>query len=200
MRSAKSLIPILISILLILTGCEFDPDYIPYQSIINRPLIAGTYEAVFQVNSYRGILYTLELGQGVDSLYDEAPAKLSLYQIQGNEVNTQPYATYVGTCTYDGTYEYDLVTGWDEYMPVYYFDFPNDVYDGWLMIQYNIDTAYIEEGSTYDRLGLRPCLGTITYMYAYPNAWYDDRTPSFINAAPFVIVDLADYQKSTRGQ
>lgn len=162
MTRPKTLIMTILTALLLLTGCEFDPGYIPYQTIVNRPLIAGTYEAVYKVNSYRGILYTLELGQGVDSLYEESSAKLSLYEVLGNDVYPEPYATYIGTCTYEDTYEYDLVTGWDEYMPVYYFDFPNDVYDGWLRIQYNIETAYIEEGSGYDRLGLNPCLGTIT--------------------------------------
>ena len=194
MTRPKTLIMTILTALLLLTGCEFDPDYIPYQTIVNRPLIAGTYEAVCEVNSYRSTMYTLELGQGIDELYKEVSADLALHWVHNDEVETKPYKTYTGTCTYEGTFEHDLVTGWNEYMPVYHFDFPDDRYDGWVMVQYDIGTACQEEGSGYDRLGLRPCLGTITCMYAYPDAWYDDRTPAFIYASPFVIVDLANHQ------
>ncbi len=190
MRSAKSLILILISILLILTGCEFDPDYIPSNTLLHRPLVTGTY-----VSSRGTSRVTLELGEGVGDKYSDTPAELT-YQYKDDETDTawKTLVTYKGTCTYEEDFTYDAVTGFQVQVPIYSFDFetsdepdffPSEQ-DGWIYVQYDYDTALKEIDDAYDRQALRPRNQTIVHMTHFPGeGWEDHKKPGFVSSIPF---------------
>lgn len=177
-----------IVIALLLTSCllDFSPDYIPYNTIVHRPLRAGVYYGY----GNNDVLYVLTIGNGDHhSFSDEVQCSLSLHAWDPflQSYSGIPYATYEGTYRHYIT-EYEPIAGstWDKMYHVdelvfeessdpYYYP-PRD-HSGTFALTYDYWSAGKEQpGSSY-RQALFPRINTKTYMNRYQ---YFDH-PDFIH-------------------
>ena len=133
-----------IVIALLLTSCllQFDPDYIPYNTIVHRQLRAGMYEA--RTSTTR---YVLTIGEG--DHYLGSPCTLQLYSLLGTNPNVGPYVTLTG--------EYRHGMDYTDYN--YYFDYPYS-----MDREYHVDELVFD---TTDNKDFRPseASGTIAIFY-----------------------------------
>lgn len=184
--------------LVLLASCEYDPDAIPYNTLVYRPLSAGTYEA-----ASRSTRYKLVIGQGTHGYGESSDATLSLYMKSSSGINQWEEEPYV---TYEGTYSHwDTRTGyisfggdWEEQYHVDEFDFttstdpdfnPDDM-DGIVAVFYDHETAGKEEDrdDAYWGQAYYPRLGTIVEMERVYDEPYED-TPDFvISAGDFTMI------------
>lgn len=83
-----------IVIALLLTSCllQFDPDYIPYNTIVHRPLGAGVYEAYTDDTHYE-----LTIADGDHDPMQGVSCTLKLYRCNAYICAAEPYVTYKGT-------------------------------------------------------------------------------------------------------
>ena len=174
---------------LLLTSCllQFDPDYIPYNTIVHRPLGAGVYYGY----GNNDVLYVLTIGSGEHySFSDEVQCRLSLHAWDpfSQNYSRTPYAIYEGTYSHyivDQEYRWNDPT-WDIQYHIDEFDFTKasnghdpDLMDGYVKITYEPSTAGKElEDDRYGQ-AYYPVIGTIVHFSA------DDflDSPAFINYA-----------------
>lgn len=190
----KNTITALAALLMIaaFSSCTYDPDSIPYNTLVYRELAAGTYEAT----SY-GTRYELVIGDEEHGYGNEQEAELKLYMRSSSGINqweTTPYVIYSGTYSHWST-EYSPISFSDDWQEQYHideFDFktssdpdfnPDDM-DGIVAIFYDHATAGKEENKddAYWGQAYYPRLGTIVEMERVYDEPYED-TPDFIMAA-----------------
>ena len=174
------------------SSCTYDPNSIPYNTLVYRELAAGTYEAT----SY-GTRYELVIGDGEHGYGKEQEAELRLYMRSSSGINqweSNPYVIYNGTYSHWST-EYSPISFSDDWQEQYHideFDFetssdpdfnPDDM-DGIVAIFYDHATAGKEEDKdeAYWGQAYYPRLGTIVEMERVYDEPYED-TPDFITTA-----------------
>lgn len=173
-----------IVIALLLTSCllNFDPDYIPYNTIVHRPLGAGVYEAYTDDTHYE-----LTIAEGDHDSIQGVSCTLELYRCNACICEAEPYVTYKGTYRHYIT-EYEPIAGstWDK---MYHVDelvfeessdpdyFPPRDHSGTFELTYDYWSAGKEQPNSSYRQALFPRINTKVYMNRYQ---YFDQ-PDFIH-------------------
>lgn len=153
-----------IVIALLLTSCllQFDPDYIPYNTIVHRPLRAGVYEAYTDDTHYE-----LTIAEGDHDSIQGVSCTLKLYRcnayINAYICEAEPYVTYKGTYRHYIT-EYEPIAGstWDK--------------------MYHVDELVFEESSAPDCFPPRDHSGTFELTYDYWSAGKEQPNSSYRQA------------------
>lgn len=163
-----------IVIALLLTSCllQFNPDYIPYNTIVHRPLGAGVYEAYTDDTHYE-----LTIADGDHDSMQGVSCTLKLYRCNAYICAAEPYVTYKGTYRHYIT-EYEPIAGstWDQMYHVdelvfeessdpYYF--PPREHSGTFALAYDYRSAGKEIQDSSYRQALFPRINTKVYMTGY---------------------------------
>lgn len=187
-----------IVIALLLTSCllDFSPDYIPYNTIVHRPLRAGVYEARTYTTRY---VLTIERGEH----YLGSPCTLQLYSMIGSPSVSTPYVTFTGEYRHgkdytDYNYYFDYPYSWDRKYHVDELVFntrtgspdyrPSEA-SGTIAILYDHQTAgeELEDGSY--RQALFPRMDTIVHFEKSPYV-YDEYPELLDGVGPFIMTEV----------
>lgn len=186
-----------IVIALLLTSCllQFDPDYIPYNTIVHRPLRAGVYEARTYTTRY---VLTIEEGEH----YLGSPCTLQLYSMIGSPPVSTPYVTFTGEYRHgmdytDYNYHFDHPYSWDReyHVDELVFDTAtNEDYrpseaSGTIAVLYDHQSAgeELEDGSY--RQALFPRLDTIVFFEESPYI-YGEYPKLLEGVGPFIMTKV----------
>lgn len=186
-----------IVIALLLTSCllQFDPDYIPYNTIVHRPLRAGVYEAWTCTTRF---VLTIE----EDEHYLGSPCTLQLYSRIGSTSESTPYVTFTGEYRHgkdytDYNYYFDYPYSWDMKYHVDELVFntttnedyrPSEV-SGTIAILYDHQTAGKELEDDSYRQALFPRRDTIVFLEESPYI-YDEYPKLLEGVGPFVMMKV----------